>query len=305
MTRIASSIALVITLAVLGSLVHDSRKDLRHVYACAKSYPFFPSLDRPIDFTIDLYGVKYVGNTSNFIDAHIYFLGAYEKPSLFFLRDFMKARYGGNSVFLDVGANTGQYSLFMATRARAVHAFDPYEPVLKRFREMISLNDLENVVVHAVGLGDEKQTLTFHRPTSGNLGTGSFADGWNSGPSGTEILQVVRGDDLLALEGVQGVGLIKMDIEGFERPALAGLKGTMDRDRPAVFVEVSPSSVTSFHSKAELEEAFPERYSFYEMDDGDVYSGRYHFSPFDFDFTPGRQIALLAIPEESKEAAGL
>ena len=36
-----------------------------------------------------------------------------------------------------------------------MHAFDPYEPVLTRFREMVSMNAIDNIVIHPVGLGSD------------------------------------------------------------------------------------------------------------------------------------------------------
>lgn len=84
--------------------------------------------EKNFDFTADLNGVRYQGNTGNYIDKNIFYYGAYEKPVFFFLRDIMTSAYSDQGVFLDIGANTGQHSLFMSRHAKEIHAFEPWEP---------------------------------------------------------------------------------------------------------------------------------------------------------------------------------
>jgi len=111
----------------------------------------FPALDKPISFLVDFYGYQYRGRSDNYIDAHILYCGAFEKPQLYFMRDVMQKK-GAGGIFVDVGANTGQHSLFMSQYSKEVHAFEPYPPVLARFRDMVSLNRIQNIHVHPVGL---------------------------------------------------------------------------------------------------------------------------------------------------------
>jgi len=135
-------------------------------------------VDGDFDFSADLFGLSYEGNTSNYIDNQIFFHGAYEKPVLFLLRDVMSNHSSGKGVFLDIGANTGQHSLFMSRYASQIHAFEPYPPVLERFRKLVEKNRLKNIVIHPVGLGNDNSKLPFYRPPDNNLGTGSFVDGF-------------------------------------------------------------------------------------------------------------------------------
>lgn len=89
---------------------------------------------------------------------------------MFFLRDVSR---GG--VFLDIGANKGLYSLFMSRYQKEIHAFEPYEPVLKKFRASVANNGIRNIVIHPVGLGDRRERLTFEKPGGNNMGLGTFA----------------------------------------------------------------------------------------------------------------------------------
>lgn len=223
------------------------------------------------DFEVDLNGARYQGNTGNFIDSHIFFYGSYEKPILFFLRDTMKSAYSNDGVFLDIGANTGQHSLFMSKYVKEIHAFEPWEPVIQRFRRMVEFNHFRNIIIHPFGLGDENSKKPFYRPPDENLGTGSFVDGFTKDNSLQGELEIQIGDDALEKAGVTSVALIKMDIEGYEKPALIGLRRTLRRDRPVVEFELSvdPKSPVSIKSSGELIGLFPEKYEFL------VFSGMY------------------------------
>ena len=262
-----------------------------------------PALDRPIEFTVDSYGYKYVGRSDNLIDAEILYFGAYEKPVLFFMRDFMQSR-GGSGIFVDVGANTGQHSLFMSKYSREVHAFEPYPPVRERFLEMISINQIENIQVHPVGLGNKRATLPFYEPPSHNLGMGSFEPGFLGRHPGESRLQleIMVGDAEFERLGIATVDLIKMDIEGYEKPAIEGLSRVLAAHRPIVVMELSvrPSDAIGFKSRDELKGAFPQGYEFYVFDKSspDPGLGRYTLNRFEADFNHRSQYNVVVYPTE-------
>jgi hypothetical protein len=124
-----------------------ARSRLDGNYRCWRYAVSFVSCfgDKAFDFIADIDGIQYEGNTGNYIDASILYLGAFEKDILYFLRDTMTAAYSGRGVFVDIGANTGQHSLFMSRYATEVHAFEPWEPVLRRFRSMVASNHIKNI----------------------------------------------------------------------------------------------------------------------------------------------------------------
>jgi len=132
-----------------------------------------------LDFNIDFYGMTYEGNSYSLIDHIILMKGAFEKGILYFMRDTMKSLAPDGGTFLDAGANTGQHSLFMSPYVNHVHAFEPWESVLRRFNRMIEINGLKNIVVHPVGLGEREETLSFYEPPRSNTGIGSFVKGFS------------------------------------------------------------------------------------------------------------------------------
>jgi FkbM family methyltransferase len=243
-----------------------------HLLKCLK--------DEPFDFEVDLFGMRYHGNTGDYIDHHIFYLGAYEKPVLFFMRDVMASiRPDGKGVFVDVGANTGQHSLFMSRFVRVVHAFEPYPPVLKRFRKLVKVNKISNIDVHPVGLGAKNETLRFFDPPETNHGVGTFVQSDRGQESKVRELKVVAGDTYLSDRKLANVDLIKIDIEGYEKPALTGLRRTLETSRPVVVLEVirHQDHPASFKNLEEVPTVFPRGYKILLIDqvNSDRFTGAY------------------------------
>ena len=257
----------------------------------------------PYDFVRDIEGVRYEGNTGDLIDINVLYFGAFEKNVLFFLRDAMRSIYSNRGVFVDIGANTGQHSLYMSRYASEVHAFEPWEPVLKRFRHMVAVNGRRNIVIHPVGLGHERSKKPFYKPGDGNLGTGSFVEGFTPANSYEGELEIQTGDEALAAAGVKSVALIKMDIEGYEKFALMGLRRTLLRDRPIVEFELTanPNSPVSIKGAQELAGLFPENYNFLIFSEGtNRMTGAYVLKPIEaaVRFDALAQYDLVAYPTE-------
>jgi FkbM family methyltransferase len=257
------------------------------------------------DFEADLEGARYFGHTGSMIDVHILYYGAYEKPILYFLRDVMKSAYADQGIFLDIGANTGQHSIFMSHYAKEIHAFEPWEPVLRKFRRMVKENGIKNIVIHPYGLGDENSKKPFFRPPDNNLATGSFVEGFVANNSYESELEIQIGDDALKRARVSSVSMIKMDIEGFEKPALKGLRQTLERSRPIVEFElnIDPKRPVSIQSKNELAALFPEKYEFLVFSEKeDLSTGAYFLEASDdrLRFDRAQQHNVVGYPIEKK-----
>ncbi len=254
---------------------------------------------RKVDFIVDFYGFRYQGNTAYAIDAHIYLYGAYEKPELLFLRNTLSS-LGPAAVFVDVGANTGQYSLFASLYSKEVHAIEPYPPLLPRLKALVDENRIDNIAVHPVGLGEAEARIPFYSPPEGNLATGSFVPGYFTNLDENLELQIVPGDVYFPRAGISRVDCIKMDIEAFEKPALAGLYATLQEQRPIILMEltVDPTLKETFKSFQELQSAFPHNYDFFRLTDRDLLSGAYRLQRFQPPFNRKKQFNIVACPRE-------
>lgn len=218
-------------------------------------------------FTTDFYGLKYDGNLSNNIEFNIYYFGAFEKPLLYFLRDTLSNLPDSRSVFCDIGANIGQHSLFVSTQVDEVHAFEPYNKVSQRLRHHIALNEIDNIKIHEVGLSDNKSSMNFYAPTGRNQGIGSFdASTVSKGNKIAGKLNLVRGDDYLTEQSIDDISLMKIDVEGFEKLALAGLQQTLSKWRPIIVCEISYGGALSFQDLDEFEASLPPDYTLFTFD---------------------------------------
>jgi FkbM family methyltransferase len=251
---------------------------------------------KPFDFQVNFYGLKYCGDLSRHIDWHVYFYGAYEKQDLYLLRDLIKDI--SNPVFLDIGANVGMHSLYMSKYCQEIHAFEPLPSVLGLFREKTAMNDLQNIHVHEIALGDEDKELEFYAPAGRNVGSGSFISEHekdNNRPFGK--IRVYKGDEYLEGLKLKNIDLVKIDVEGFEKYVLKGMQNTIRQYRPAIVMEFHQSTFDSFVSANEFTALIPDDYEFYKIDTnitrGFFFNrNEYKLSPFKFE-EPGYFNILL------------
>ncbi len=223
-------------------------------------------------FTVNFYGLQYQGNLKNNIEFSIYYYGAFEKPLLYFLRDTLaniKKHPSTNmpTCYCDIGANIGQHALFMSQFASVVHAFEPFNAVSDRLLFHIKLNNVDNIHLHPVGLGEVTENLPFYAPTGSNQGIGSFDQTTVSkGNVEAGSLALKNGDEFFTQYPITRVDLMKIDVEGFEQKTLAGLVNVLNQNRPIVVCEVSYGSKFSFQSFEQWESAFPKDYQFFIFD---------------------------------------
>ena len=274
-------------LLALGSLYWGLRQQKTmleklssHAY---QIYPYLPKLDRHFDFTVDFYGLQISGNTRT--DFELYFTGAAEKPELYFLRDLVSRINQTDTVFVDVGACKGNHSLFLSQHVGTVVAFEPYPLVLDRFRDAIEGNRISNIILVPFGLGAENGRFPFFSPKDGNHHTGSFNADFTTQNEYHGELEIRVGDEELKRLQIARVDVVKIDVEGYEKEVLSGLKNSIRRDRPIVMMELLtdvPGGV-GFTSLKDVESSFPEDYRLLQFSDYEYYSGRYRLDDLDFD----------------------
>lgn len=284
------------------------------VYKKLCSYGDVP--DAP--FAADFFGLRYQGNLNNSVEFTLFYMGAFEKPLLFFLRDTMlnlkRSASESTTSFFDIGANIGQHSLFMSLHADQVHSFEPYSVVSEKLERHIELNEISNIQLHKVGLSNQQEELDFYAPTGRNQGIGSFDAGTVSkGNRNLGKLALVRGDEYLEQHALQEICLLKIDVEGFEKNVVAGLGGTLEKSRPLIVVEVTYGNSLSFTSLEELKAALPADYVLFRFNnrkaDGSKArrrgakakrSGEYELVPF-AEWRSSGQDDVIACPTEKLE----
>lgn len=232
------------------------------------------------EFETEFFGMKYRGNTRNYIDQWVYFFGGYEKGMLSFIRKTLES--SREKIFIDIGANIGHHSLFAAAHSKHVYAFEPYALVRKSLEEKVALNRLQNVTVVPYALGEKDEQLPYFEPPDFNQGTGSFLKEFKGHNSTTgQMLTVRNGAKLFEELGIQKASLVKIDTEGFEALVLKGLLPFLEKTMPVLIMEYSPESENFFKQNPEVREFIENNYRGEKFSDPN--GTRYRLLPWNFD----------------------
>lgn len=165
-------------------------------------YPSRNSCEKNALFTPQMFDVAELGALANAIDKRI--------------------TAGETFTFIDIGANVGLYSLFVASRGGArtrILAVEPQPGIVERLRFNVEANAGMNIAVLPVAVADrdgEMELVIDERDSGGTR----LAKGGTAGAAATRVTcRTLAG--ILAQEGISAVDALKIDIEGAEDLALA------------------------------------------------------------------------------------
>lgn len=167
----------------------------------------------------------------------IYLYGCYEYEVTQLVRDLITPQ----TVFFDVGANIGYYSLLAASRAKLVFAFEPMKAIFDRLAKNVKRNGLSNVTMVNAAVSDRDGDDTiFTQPSSNNTGLASLQASEGAVP---ESVPAVTLDTLIREHRLARVDLMKVDIEGAEVRAFEGGRELLSpSDAPDVIFEAHAGS---------------------------------------------------------------
>lgn len=142
-----------------------------------------------------------------------------------------------DDVVWDVGANVGTYSVVGALIARdgSVVAFEPHPDNARRIDENVALNELQNVRIEQLALGDENGSARLH--LHGDQAGGGQHSLVDTSDEGVEI-DLVRGETFVR-EGGPKPNVLKIDVEGAELDVLDGMASLLAAEGcRTLFIEV-------------------------------------------------------------------
>ena len=148
------------------------------------------------------------------------------------------------SLVLDVGANTGLFSLTAVAACPdcQVVAFEPLNRIAALCRENASLNPNAAIDVVEAAVGDEAGTVIIHDPGGSQPSSASLVSGFIDGPTQPVEVPIVTVDQIVDERTQTHSGavvvLMKIDVEGFEAAVFRGMRKTIAQHRPSMVVEV-------------------------------------------------------------------
>jgi FkbM family methyltransferase len=184
-----------------------------------------------------------------------------ETPETRFLQ---KLELGGQVVY-DVGGFEGVLTLFFSRRAAQVVTYEANPVNARSIRDNLALNEIANVVVREIGVGDREGDLTLtYDPLLPGAGSGDPAlrEQFESNAPGALSFQVrvVTLDVDIERQRLPAPDFVKIDVEGMELSVLHGLRKTLISNRPRLYLEMHGATVSEKDRKvsdivAFLEEA--------------------------------------------------
>ncbi|MEM7507608.1 MAG: FkbM family methyltransferase [Pseudomonadota bacterium] len=164
----------------------------------------------------------------------------YEPDVKAILRRLLRQRDGA---VLDVGANVGQTLLCVLEidPARRYVGAEPQATATAGISAFLGANRMHDHTILTIGLSDDDGFADLGLSHANDLAASIHTEFRPEGFYATRMpVPVFRGDTVLAALDSPAVGVIKIDVEGAEHLVLAGLNGTIARDRPHIVFELLP-----------------------------------------------------------------
>lgn len=150
----------------------------------------------------------------------------------------------GKTIY-DIGCHIGILTIFFAKSAGKtgkIIAFEPNPETYIRIQKNVELNDLDNVEILNIGIGDKRETrmLVVHGDNSAKGSMEKNIQLQILNKKGAKSLQVEVDtlDGCIEANKLPKPDFIKIDIEGMEYNALLGMAETISKYKPSMCIEI-------------------------------------------------------------------
>lgn len=151
-------------------------------------------------------------------------------------------------IFVDVGANTGFYSLLaLASGAKFVHAFEPVDEIADILAANLSVSEMApRARIHRCAVGELCGEGTLYFPLNGHglvETSASLSKEFRSEHSAQSSVAVVTLDAVLSKDDFKSSPVIlKIDVQSRESEVLRGAGGVLSAVKPVIFAEILPGN---------------------------------------------------------------
>ncbi len=137
-------------------------------------------------------------------------------------------------IAIDIGANMGAYSYYMAKYSKSVIAFEPNIDLWVHLRRVLG----RDFHLEAAALSGKSATATL-RIDNDNTGVATIEDKNDLSCVADKSVVVSRTVQTKTLDSfeISNVSMIKIDVEGHEEAVIEGAQDTIKRNRPVFIIE--------------------------------------------------------------------
>jgi len=193
-----------------------------------------------------------------------YYYRSWEADLLRILRELYRGGW-----FIDVGSSLGLYVVCMSDRVRAhggrIASIEPVAFNLERQLQNIAMNGIADVVECvriAVGAESGSVRLAVDPLRADNNAIVT--------PDGAVAVEMMTLDTLCATRKWEGIGAIKMDVEGYEPKVIEGGRDVIARERPPILAEFNRErmAINGFSMDGPWDFLHAQGYDAYRLDSG-------------------------------------
>jgi FkbM family methyltransferase len=164
-----------------------------------------------------------------------YFLGRVDRAE----QEALAGRLKAGDVFYDIGANVGVYTVLGCRRVGPsghVVAFEPFPSSAEATHLNCARNGLTNVTIVQAAVAERSGEILLH---IGGASVVNRIDNRAGGPVGETLsVPMVSIDDFVRQRGARLPDVVMIDVEQAEVRVLEGMRETIEKARPILFIEV-------------------------------------------------------------------
>ncbi len=175
-------------------------------------------------------------------DAHDLLIGEYYEIFNWFYPNIK------NSVFIDVGAHIGGYTVRACKKAKYVVAIEPQREVVDVLRNNVKINSCNNVQIIEKAVWSERRSIFMRVPKGDEQKAVVSHDG-------DLVVEADTLDNIISDLSIDKIDFLKIDIEGAEAEAIRGMEKALGITK-YLMIELRPSTLwlvnTLIHSGYEI-----------------------------------------------------
>lgn len=154
-----------------------------------------------------------------------------------------------NGVTIDIGANIGVFTCYIAAKGRTVHSFEPISETFSRLKSNVEFNDQHDAVkLNCLAVGEEEGLVAFDvqddAPATNRMALPNEHSAANAADA--RMIPVVSLDTYCAEQGIERIAFLKIDVEGMEPFVIRGARNLLNQKKiTVVLIEVCPVNLGS------------------------------------------------------------